>query len=146
MFQRNVARSSTTGQVATPSRFPLVAPDLSFIRRWVIAHAETLVVVGILVVTGLTHGVNMLHFPYYETDEGTYMSQAWSLLKQGQLAPYTYWYDHAPFGWIQIAIWGIVTGGFYTFGTAVDSGRVLMLVMQLVSTLLVYRIGRSVSG
>ncbi|MGH7863280.1 MAG: glycosyltransferase family 39 protein, partial [Candidatus Dormibacteraceae bacterium] len=146
MLSRWVARSSVTDQVATPWRVPPLAfPDLSAARRWVLAHPETLWVIGILVVAGLAQGVNMLHFPYDETDEGTYMAQAWAVLHQGQLAPYTYWYDHAPLGWIQIALWTVLTGGFYTFGSAVDSGRVLMLGMQLGSVLMVYRIARRVS-
>src|SRR5690606_15031748 len=92
------------------------------------------------------HGVNVFQFPYYETDEGTYMSQAWAVLYQGSLAPYTYWYDHAPVGWMLIALWTWLTGGIYTFGTAVDSGRVFMLALQLGSTFLVYRIARQASG
>ena len=147
MFQRWVAGASVTDQNAIPWRLPVVAlPDRAAARHWIRAHAETLWIVGILVVAALAHGINMLHFPYYETDEGTYMAQAWAIIHEGQLAPYTYWYDHAPLGWIQIAIWSVVTGGFYTFGTPVDSGRVLMLLMQLASTLMVYRIGRKVSG
>jgi 4-amino-4-deoxy-L-arabinose transferase-like glycosyltransferase len=87
----------------------------------------------------------MLNFPFYEGDEGIYLSQAWAVAKLGRLAPYTYTYDHAPLGWIQLAAWSILTGGFSTFGTAIDSGRVLMLVIQLGSTYLLYRIARGVS-
>ncbi|HEV2339205.1 MAG TPA: glycosyl hydrolase family 8, partial [Patescibacteria group bacterium] len=46
------------------------------------------------------------------------------------LAPYTYWYDHAPAGWMLIALWVKLTGGFFTFGTSVNSGRVLMLALH----------------
>lgn len=147
MYQRRTAQSTAVGQVVTPAGYPIAARlNLIAVRRWMVAHAESLWIAGILLVAGVAHGTNMLHFPYYETDEGTYMSQAWALLHEGHLAPYTYWYDHAPLGWIQIAVWAALTGGFYTFGTAVDSGRVLMLVMQLASTWMVYRIGRKVSG
>lgn len=145
MFQRIVALSSAIEGVVTPSRIQGVTPDRVAVRRWVLAHAEVFGILGILVIAGVAHGVNMLHFPYFETDEGTYMSQAWSFVTEGQLAPYTYWYDHAPLGWIQIALWAILTGGFYTFGSAVESGRVLMLVIQLTSTFLVYRIARNVT-
>ncbi len=92
------------------------------------------------------HGINMFGFPYRESDEGTYMSQAWAVARQGRLAPYTYWYDHAPAGWIQIAAWTSVTGGFHTFGAPVNSGRVLMLVMRLASLLMLYRIAFRLSG
>jgi len=103
---------------------------------------ERLLLLGILGLVGAAHAINLFHFPYYEADEGTYMSQAWALVTKGSLAPYTYTYDHAPGGWILIAAWAVLTGGFHTFGNIIDSGRVLMLVLQLLSTSFVYRIGR----
>jgi endo-1,4-beta-D-glucanase Y len=111
------------------------------LRRW-----EWALIGVILLIAGLAHGINMFDFPYQENDEGTYMSQAWAVTELGELAPYTYWYDHAPLGWIQIAGWTISTGGIYAFGTAVDSGRVLMLVVQVVSTFALYRVARNISG
>ncbi len=103
-------------------------------------RVEWILIIIILLIAGLAHGYNMLHFPYYENDEGTYMSYAWSLLSQGKLSSYTYWYDHAPLGWILIAFWVKLTGGFFTFGTSVDSGRVLMLILHLSSTLFLFKI------
>jgi 4-amino-4-deoxy-L-arabinose transferase-like glycosyltransferase len=88
----------------------------------------------------------MFGIPYYENDEGTYMSQAWAVLQEHALAPYTYIYDHAPLGWIQIAAWVVIVHGFGTFGNAINTGRVLMLLFQLGSTWMVYRIARNVSG
>lgn len=105
-----------------------------------------LLITGVLIVAGISHGWNMFHFPYYENDEGTYMSQAWSLLTAGKLAPYTYWYDHAPGGWFFIALWTMLTGGFFTFGVSVNSGRVLMLVIHLLSTLLLLLISKRLTG
>ena len=113
--------------------------------QWLIQHWEWLLILSLLFDAAFLHGFNMFHFPYYEDDEGTYMSQAWAVANQGQLAYYTYWYDHAPLGWIQIAAWTMVTGGFHTFGPAVETGRVLMLLMQVGSTFIVYRIARSIS-
>lgn len=114
--------------------------------RWTLSHPEVFLVLGILIVVGAAHGINMFHFPYGEDDEGTYMSQAASIVRDGRLAPYTYWYDHAPVGWMQIAIWSVATGGFHTFGTSIDGGRVFMWALALASTLMVYLIGRRVSG
>ncbi len=94
----------------------------------------------LLVVSFLAHGLNMFRFPYYENDEGVYMSQAWAVLTQSKLAPYTYWYDHAPMGWLTIAVWTKFTGGFYTFGQSVNTGRVYMLCLQLINTALVFYI------
>jgi hypothetical protein len=88
----------------------------------------------------------MFNFPYYENDEGVYMSQAWALFETGRLAPYTYWYDHAPFGWIQIGLWAILTGGYFTFGFAINSGRVFMLVIYLANCLFLYLIARKLTS
>jgi hypothetical protein len=112
--------------------------------RW--ARPEVLGLAAILLVVGLAHGANMLDFPYYESDEGTYMSQAWSVATQGRLAPYVYTYDHAPLGWLQLAAWTSLSGGFAAFGSAVGSGRVFMLVLQIASAYLVYRVTRSVAS
>lgn len=96
--------------------------------------------ISVLVISLIFHGINMFGFPYYENDEGVYMSQAWSLLKMGKLSPYTYWYDHAPAGWIFIALWNLLTGGFFTFGFSINSGRVFMLLIQVACTLLLFLI------
>jgi endo-1,4-beta-D-glucanase Y len=99
-----------------------------------------------LLISGLTHGYNMFGFPYYENDEGTYLSQAWSVISEGKLAPYTYWYDHAPVGWIFTAVWLLLTGGLFTFGASLNSGRVFMLVIHLASSYLLIRIGKKLTG
>lgn len=95
-----------------------------------------------LIVVAVAHGWNMFHFPNYDSDEGTYTSQAYSLVKHGMLAPYTYWYDHAPAGWMFIGLWSAVTGGFDAFGFSINSGRVLMLVLHLASSVLLFFIVR----
>lgn len=107
---------------------------------------EKLGIILSLTIFILAHGYNMFHFPYYENDEGTYMSQAWSLLKTGQLAPYTYWYDHAPAGWILIAAWVKLTGGFFTFGTSVNSGRLLILILNTLTCFFILRISKKLTG
>ena len=104
----------------------------------------------ILVMIGLmaslaAHVINMFNFPRYELDEGTYMASAWAILN-GQITPYAYGYGHPPLAWMQIAAWIQLTGGFFTFGNALNSGRVLMLLYELGSTLLVYLIARRMSG
>lgn len=102
-------------------------------------------IIFLLLISGISHSYFMFHYPYFENDEGTYISQAWSLLKHGQLAPYTYWYDHAPGGWMFIAAWMWLTGGFFTFGTAIDSGRVLMLLLHIASTFFLFKITKKIS-
>lgn len=112
------------------------------IRQIINNKKEIIFVILLLVISGILLGYNMFHFPYFENDEGTYMSQAWAIINLKELTPYTYWYDHAPLGWILIALWVKLTGGFYAFGFSVNSGRVLMLILHLFSTLLVYLISK----
>ncbi|SRR5579884_524617 len=110
---------------------------------------EQAVVLGLLLVTLVAHGINMLHYPAFtfKDDEGIYAEQAWAVLRQGRLTPYTYTYDHAPAGWLLVAAWMWLTGGPGTFGgSAIYSGRVLMLVLHLAMALLLYRIARRLSA
>lgn len=105
---------------------------------------ELIILAIILIITGLAHGYNIFNYPAYFDDEGTYSSYAWSFLNTGKLSHYTYHYDHPPLGWIQIALWALVTGGFSSFGFAINSGRILMLIFSLGSIYLVYRISRNI--
>ena len=108
---------------------------------WLEAIVATLVLVAGLVV----HAFNLFYFPHYELDEGTYMSSAWAIV-HGMITPYPYGYGHPPLGWIQIAAWIQLTGGFFTFGNALNSGRVLMILYALGSSLLVYLSIRRLEG
>ncbi len=114
--------------------------------RWLVGAREGFLIAALLLVAVGAHGINMFNFPYYETDEGTYMAQAWAVVREGRLAPYTYIYDHAPGGWLQIAAWTVLTGGFDRFGATVESGRVFMLLLQAGSTFALYRIARTLTG
>jgi endo-1,4-beta-D-glucanase Y len=107
---------------------------------------ELLLVLFLLLISGIAHGYNMFSFPYYENDEGVYMSQAWAVLTEGHMAPYTYWYDHSPAGWLQIALWTKLTGGFFVFGVSINTGRVFMLVLHVFSTYFLYRLAKKLSG
>ncbi|MBV9131547.1 MAG: glycosyltransferase family 39 protein, partial [Chloroflexi bacterium] len=95
----------------------------------------------------LTHGYNLFNYPLYITDEGIYIQQAWAVLREDRLSPYTYFYDHAPAGWLAIATWvALLPGQFQTFGNALNTGRALMLVCHVISTFLLYRITQRLSG
>jgi 4-amino-4-deoxy-L-arabinose transferase-like glycosyltransferase len=89
----------------------------------------------------VAHAVNMFYYPHYEQDEGTYLMYAWAFT-HGSITNYPYGYGHPPLAWIQIAIWVKLTGGFSTFGTAINSGRVLVLLIVVGSSFLVYQIAR----
>lgn len=94
-----------------------------------------------LVTGAFAHGFNMFQYPLHVTDEGIYMEQAWSVLREGQLSPYTYFYDHSPAGWLVISGWvSILPFQFQTFGNAISTGRVLMLLVHLISIYLLFRI------
>lgn len=114
--------------------------------RWgAVALKGELPLIFALVLVGLVvQSLNMFHYPALNRvdDEGIYASQAWAVLRQGQLAPYTYFYDHAPVGWMLIAAWYAITGGPTNFGGAIDSGRLFMLVLHLGMVVMLYRVTR----
>ncbi len=100
----------------------------------------------LLIVAGVVaHAWNLFNYPRYQGDEGVYMSAAWSVA-HGQIYPYTYTYGHPPLAWILIAAWCQLTGGFFTFGTAINPGRVFMLVVGALTALFVYLIARRITG
>ena len=112
---------------------------------WVVL-ARILLLVSLL--TGaISHGYHLFLYPLYITDEGIYMEQAWSVVREGLLSPYTYSYDHAPAGWLVIAAWvSILPHQFEVFGNAINTGRVLMLLVHLASVFLLFQVTRRLSG
>jgi Dolichyl-phosphate-mannose-protein mannosyltransferase len=95
----------------------------------------------------ITHGWHLFQYPLYSTDEGIYVGRAWSVIREGQLSPTTYFYDHAPGGWLMIAAWEfLLPGHFETFGNPVNGGRVLMLLLHLASVFFLFEIARRLSG
>src|SRR5258708_324806 len=95
----------------------------------------------------VTHGYHLFVYPLYITDEGIYMEQAWSVLREGRLSPYTYFYDHAPAGWLVLAVWvGILPHQFETFGNAINTGRVLMLIVHVASVFLWSQVAERISN
>ena len=87
---------------------------------------------------------NITGFPTASDDEGTYLAQAWAV-QQGQgLAHYTYWYDHPPLAWIQLAAFSWLPGWVAPSLLAVAAGRIAMLPLQAAGLLLVYVVGRRI--
>lgn len=106
---------------------------------WLREHSVSIiVVVAVLVPVVLVQAHGMATYPARFDDEGTYVSQAWSLLTHGQLAPYTYWYDHPPLGWMQLAGYFWVTDALPRASSAVAAGREAMLVAHVVSSILLF--------
>lgn len=96
------------------------------------------ILVGLLVIIGGTQAYNMFGFPYYHDDEGTYLASGWSLATTGELSPYTYAYDVPPAGSLLLAAWTVFTGGVSAFGFALNSGRVLMLLLHVATVGLLF--------
>jgi 4-amino-4-deoxy-L-arabinose transferase-like glycosyltransferase len=117
------------------------------LERWLTRLGEGNLLLAVIGVALVSHAYNMFRYPLYLGDEGIYLEQAWAVLREGRLSPYTYFYDHAPLGWLAIAWWVVLLPGkFLTFGTAINTGRVLMLLVHLVSVLLLFKITQRLSG
>jgi hypothetical protein len=118
---------------------------LDRVREEVLANRVSLAVLGgLLAVGGLVQGIGMAAAPQRIDDEGTYVAQAWAVENLGTLGHYTYWYDHPPAGWLQLAGWTTLTDAFDRSANAVLAGRELMLVVQLVSMVLLWVLARRV--
>lgn len=112
---------------------------------WLQTHKSSLyVMVPILLLGSILRIFNMSRSPgYVNEDEGTYAAQAWSVLNQGELAHYTYWYDHPPLGWITMAGWAWLTDGFDRLESAAMVTREVSAVAGIISAALLYVLARN---
>src|SRR5260221_1166715 len=118
---------------------PNVSPPQTVLTR--------VLLVGSLLTGAISHGYHLFLYPLYITDEGIYMERAWSVLREGMFSPYTYYYDHAPAGWLVIVSWvALLPHQFEAFGNAINTGRVLMLLVHLASVYLLFQTTRRLSG
>jgi len=133
--------------LGTDVRPPLAPPDRSAVEaeparpvRHVLRDhwLGTVLVALLLGGAALLHGTNLGGYPAPSIDEGTYTSQAWSVLTRGELAPYTYWYDHPPLGWLLLAGGMWLTGGLARAANVVLAGREVALAFHLASCALLY--------
>src|SRR5438445_863320 len=114
--------------------------------RWR-ALLDRLLLAASLISGAVAHGYNLFNYPLYVTDEGIYIQQAWSVLREARLSPYTYFYDHAPAGWLVIAAWlSVLPSQLQTFGNAINTGRALMLLAHLGSVFFLFRVTRRLAG
>ncbi|HEX3805068.1 MAG TPA: glycosyltransferase family 39 protein [Solirubrobacteraceae bacterium] len=129
-------------------RRPDRAPDLEPTRGrvslgWLRAHALSLGIVAcLLALAAHLIGTGSTHYPAFADDEGTYVAEAWAVMTHGQLSHYTYWYDHPPFGWVQLGLLTSMFGGLVRGATAVATARSLMLIPALATTGLLYALAR----
>jgi hypothetical protein len=129
-----------------PARPPEVRPTLGVAARvrtalWV-RRRGMVWLASILPVVAVVHAWGMARAPGLTDDEGTYVAQAWAITSEHHLAHYTYWYDHPPLGWIEIAIWNWLTVAGRRVDHAVLAGREVALVAAVVSTALVFLVAR----
>lgn len=83
----------------------------------------------IFLVTLSLRAFNLFGYPVYLGDEGVYSFQGWWLVNFKKLAPYTYWYDHPPFGWLMIGLWQKFIGGPFAFGFSLHASRIFMVIL-----------------
>jgi len=109
-------------------------------KAWARAHKASLIALGIaLVLVCVATAWNLQGRPgRVDEDEGTYVAEAWGMLSEHHLANYTYWYDHPPLGWAQLAAYIWLTDGFARYPSAVMVGREFMLVVTLASSVLLF--------
>ena len=85
---------------------------------------------------------NITGFPNATDDEGTYLAQAWAVQNGKGLVHYTYWYDHPPLAWIQLAGLSWAPAVFAPDLLSVAGGRIAMLPVMAAALLLVYLVSR----
>ncbi|QDG90142.1 glycosyltransferase family 39 protein [Pseudarthrobacter sp. NIBRBAC000502770] len=124
---------------------PHVMPTRAAKVFWAIRHrfsADQRTAALIALAAAALSGWNLLNAPEYQDDEGTYTAQALAIL-EGRLAPYTYWYDHPPVGWSQLAAlsWLPVLFGQGN-QSSVGQMRYVVAAFFVASTVLVYLIAR----
>ncbi|MDX3644012.1 ArnT family glycosyltransferase, partial [Streptomyces sp. MB09-02B] len=128
----NDSSSASPTPEAPPKRLRKSRPDLLLCG---------LLLVAIMIVQGW----NIADYPTLSDDEGTYLAQAWAVQEGRGLAHYTYWYDHPPFGWIQLAVLTWIPAQLAPESMTVGSMRGVMLLISAVSAVLVYVLGRRLS-
>ncbi|MCD9873598.1 ArnT family glycosyltransferase [Streptomyces guryensis] len=124
--------TGSTGRTVTPRRLRSSRPDL-------------LLCGALLVAILAVQGWNIADYPTLSDDEGTYLAQAWAVQQGRGLAHYTYWYDHPPLGWIQIAVLTWIPSWLSPGSMTVGSMRVVMLIVSAASAVLVYVLARRLS-
>lgn len=113
------------------------------VGAWLAVHAKSLAwVLPVVAIAAVAQAWNMGGIPQRIDDEGTYTAQAWAITHLGELTHYTYWYDHPPLGWIQIAGYTSLTGAFARYPFAVEAAREAMVFFAAVSAVLVFVLGR----
>src|SRR5262245_24971905 len=114
-----------------------------WLAAWIVARKLDLVVLAAVVTpVAIAHAWGMTRYPAFFDDEGTYVSQAYAVDNLHVLAPYAYWYDHPPLGWLLLGAWAKLFPVFSATLFAIAAARMLILLLLIVSSGLVYGIAR----
>ncbi|MGW3631309.1 ArnT family glycosyltransferase [Streptomyces sp. NPDC005122] len=127
---------------STPETVPGPPPPL---RRLRTSRADLALCGVLLLAVVVVQGWNITDYPTLSDDEGTYLAQAWAVQQGKGLAHYTYWYDHPPLGWIQIAALTWIPAHLSPSLMTVGSMRVTMLAVGAASAVLLYVLARRLS-
>ncbi|WP_439694115.1 ArnT family glycosyltransferase [Curtobacterium sp. SP.BCo] len=134
--------ASITNTTGIPIRGAVAGSGVG-VGAWFRRHAASLGwLLPVLAVTVVVQDWNMSGTPQRIDDEGTYTAQAWAIAHLGEITHYTYWYDHPPLGWIQIAGYTSLTGAFARYPFAVEAGREAMVFFAAVSSILLFVLAR----
>ncbi|MFD4582651.1 ArnT family glycosyltransferase [Streptomyces sp. NPDC058423] len=123
---------------ADPRRRLTVRPVVRFRS----SRPDLLLCGALLTAILFVQGWNIQHFPTLSDDEGTYLAQAWAVQQGEGLAHYTYWYDHPPLGWIQLAGLTWIPSLVAPDAMTVATMRGAMLLISAASAVLLYVLAR----
>ncbi len=104
-------------------------------------HPDFIIVSILVILKIISMIINIGGYPYIENDEATYTLRAMSFAENGKLDYYTYWYDHAPVGWILMSPLLLINS---LVGHSIDEIlllRLFMVVLAAASVALTYFIG-----
>lgn len=139
---RGAAEESAAGAGPEP-RMPWSIRAADRLSRFVAAHPDACTVIPLAVLILLVQGVNITGFPQITDDEGTNIAQAWAVQHGRGLAPYSYAYDHPPFGWMQLALLSWIPKVLPHGGGVVGEARSVMLPVTVLGAVLLYRVARN---
>ena len=142
ILERPTSPAEQNAQVEGPAQ-SADARRLGRLSSWLRAHGRSLTwLTPVVALSALVQAINMGGSPQRIDDEGTYVAQAFAVDKLGELAHYTFWYDHPPLGWLQIAAYTKLTNAFDRVDVAVLAGREATLLATMISVVLVWLLAR----
>ncbi|MFF3749885.1 ArnT family glycosyltransferase [Streptomyces sp. NPDC002018] len=136
---RNAEDTAGERDGRTPGNRRLTVRPVVRFRR---SRPDLLLCGALLVAILLVQGWNIQHYPTLSDDEGTYLAQAWAVQEGKGLAHYTYWYDHPPLGWMQIAFLTWLPSLLSPESMTVAPMRFAMLLVSAAGAVLLYILAR----